>query len=107
MKCLARVSNPKVVWRADSGPSGTRSFSFSRQVLSWARLKIKQEKSMPRVLHHDRHARRGHANGGFMLDCSTEFFGTTPCWFPTRNSLLKGPLLEQKATEERVRGKEK
>lgn len=38
MKCLARVSSPSVVWRADSGPSGTRSFSFSRHVRSWARL---------------------------------------------------------------------
>ena len=42
MKCLARVSSPKVVCRADSGPSGTRSFNFSRHVRSWARLNNKK-----------------------------------------------------------------
>ena len=57
MKCLARVKSPRVVWRADSGPSGTKSFNFSRHVRSWARLFQHQPRKynnrMNSLLNHD------------------------------------------------------
>lgn len=37
MNCFALVSSPSVVCRFDSGPSGTISFNFSRQLRRWAR----------------------------------------------------------------------
>jgi hypothetical protein len=43
MKCLALVKRPSVVCRADSGPNGTRSLSFSKQVRNWARLSIEKK----------------------------------------------------------------
>ena len=52
MKCLARVSSPKVVCRADSGPSGTRSFNFSRHVRSWARLNNKKKNNNNRIVSY-------------------------------------------------------
>lgn len=71
MKCLARVNSPNVVWRADSGPNGTKSFSFSKQVLSWARLhKIRK---WLKHLSSDQFLRSRHTHR-----CRTESAG---CWF--------------------------
>ena len=53
IKCLALLSNPRVVWRELSAPTGTRSLRFSRQLLKcalrffsnslWVDLKQKQK----------------------------------------------------------------
>ena len=50
MKCLARVKRPRVVWRADSGPRGTKSFNFSRHVRSWARLEHGTSNFLKKIL---------------------------------------------------------
>ena len=50
MKCLARVNSPSVVWRADSGPNGTKSFNFSKHVLNWARLSNTNKKRKSLIL---------------------------------------------------------
>lgn len=41
IKAFALVNKPNVVWRLDSGPNGTISLSFSRQLRKCARLKCK------------------------------------------------------------------
>lgn len=41
MNALAFVSKPKVVCLLDSGPNGTISFNFSRQLRKWARLQMR------------------------------------------------------------------
>lgn len=38
MNAFALVNSPNVVCRLDSGPNGTISLSFSRQLRRWARL---------------------------------------------------------------------
>jgi len=60
MKRLALVRRPNVVCLEVSGPSGTSSFNFSRQVLRWALLQQKKIVTLERTRIHRRRHRHRH-----------------------------------------------